>query len=347
MAVSNSCVKSAGRLCRTLHLRSFALVLLLIPLAAADDRHIGTIDFYGYSTLDLRQLRSLLPFHAGDPLPSKKSLTAAEPAYAKAIGRGRVSFATICCLPDGRWSVFVGLDEPGIAPVVFNPQPHGSAKLPAHIMKLNTDIDQEVGNAVRNGQAGEDDSHGYSLSEYPPARAMQLKLREYARAHTKTLIEVLESCPDEQHRAAAAETLGFADESRKQIAALVRASLDSSDDVRNNAIRALGVLVDFDPKAVAQIPLKPYIGLMHSIDWLDRNKAVFLIDSFTKSRDPEVLRVLRSDALVPLREIAQWQDSGHAGAAISVLGRIAGMDEQRITDLVIAHNPAPILEALR
>jgi hypothetical protein len=50
---------------------------------------------------------------------------------------------------------------------------------------------------------------------------------------------------------------------------------------------------------------------------------------------------------VPLREIAQWQNAGHANPGISALGRIAGMDEQRITDLVIAHNPAPILKALR
>jgi hypothetical protein len=123
MAVSNSA--------RTPRFRSLALALFLVPLAAADDRHIGIIDFYGYSTLDPRQLRSLLPFHVGDPLPSKKSLTAGEPVYAKAIGRGRVSFSTICCLPDGRWSLFAGLDEPGIAPVGFNPQPQGSAKLPA------------------------------------------------------------------------------------------------------------------------------------------------------------------------------------------------------------------------
>jgi hypothetical protein len=341
MGGSNFCPKPSRRL------RTLFLAFLLIPLAKADDRHIGIIDFYGYSTLDLSQLRPLLPFHPGDPLPSKKSLTSAEPAYAKAIGRSRVSFSTICCLPDGRWSLFVGLDEPGIAPVVFNPQPQGNAKLPAKIMKLYHDIDQEIGNAVKNGQAGEDDSQGYSLSEYPPARAMQLKLREYARANTETLYKVLESCPDEQHRAVAAEALGFADESKTQIAALVRASLDPSDEVRNNAIRALGVLVDFDPKVIAQIPLKPYIGLMHSIDWLDRNKAVFLIDSLTSTRDPEVLRALRSGALVPLREIAQWQDAGHANPAISVLGRIAGMDEQRIIELIVANNPAPILEALR
>jgi HEAT repeat protein len=124
----------------------------------------------------------------------------------------------------------------------------------------------------------------------------------------------LESGPDSRHRAAAADALGYADESKEQIAALVHASLDPSGEVRNNAIRALGVLADFDPKAIVHIPIKPYIRLMHSVDWVDRNKTVFLIDSFTTTRAPEVLRVLRSDALVPLCEIAQWQDAGHASA---------------------------------
>ncbi len=43
----------------------------------------------------------------------------------------------------------------------------------------------------------------YRLLAYPPARALELKLREYARAHATDLIKVLEDCADDTHRAAA------------------------------------------------------------------------------------------------------------------------------------------------
>jgi len=45
--------------------------------------------------------------------------------------------------------------------------------------------------------------------------------------------------------------------------------------------------------------------------------------------------------------MARWQSRGHAFPAIQILGRIAGLDEERILKLAIAGDPAPILEALR
>lgn len=328
-----------GRLC--------AAFPLLVCIAFADDPHIGTIDFYGYGNLDLAPLRAALPFHVGDPVPPRRARSEAEKIYAKAVGRARAAITAICCLPDGRTSLFVGLEDRAAPVLAFHPKPAGTAKLPPQILQLHRDMDRQNEIAVKSGQAGEDDSRGYSLSDYPPQRALELKLREYARAHTATLYRVLENCPDDESRAAAAEALGYADESKRQIAGLVRASLDPYDDVRNNAIRALGVLVEFDPKALRLIPLKPYIALIHSIDWFDRNKTVFLLESFTNSRHPQVLHALRSQALAPLREMASWDDQGHSFPAIRILGRIAGFSEQRILDLSSRRDLAPILDALR
>jgi hypothetical protein len=93
--------------------------------------------------------------------------------------------------------------------VEFLPRPKGAAKLPGNIVQLSGDIGREDGEATRNGMAGGDDSHGHALSEYPPARALQLKLREYARTHSTILIEVLEKCADDRQRAIAAEALGY------------------------------------------------------------------------------------------------------------------------------------------
>jgi hypothetical protein len=86
---------------------------------------------------------------------------------------------------------------------------------------------------------------------------------------------------------------------------------------------------------------------MHSIDWGDRNKTSFLIEAFTRSRDPEVLRALREGILTPLREMAQWHSFGHAMPATEALGRIAGLEEERVFDAIRTRHVTGILAALK
>src|SRR5579872_2384934 len=95
----------------------FATVFAILAFAAtADDKHIGTIDYFGYSSLDLPKLQALLPLHLGDPLPSREARRSAEAAMAKAAGRNQARVNVLCCLPDGRYSLFVGFEEPGLGP---------------------------------------------------------------------------------------------------------------------------------------------------------------------------------------------------------------------------------------
>jgi len=323
-----------------------ALALIAaVGLLHADDRHIGIIDFYGYAGLDLQKLRAALPFHVGDKLPSERARNAARSAYERAIGRGPVEFTLICCEEDGRSTLFVGMHEPGAPVPYFNAAPAGAAALPAEAIQLYDRLMTATGEAVRKGRAGEDDSRGYSLSEDPAARALGLKFHEYAVAHTAELYRVLAESRDVKHREVAAEALGFAPESKEQIAALVHASFDASDDVRNNAIRALGVLLGYDPKIAAQIPPPPYIAMLHSLDWFDRNKTIAVLDQMTKSRDPKVLAELRAQALTPLREMAQWRSEGHALSAIFILGRMAGLDDATTLEMSESGKLDEILKA--
>jgi len=322
-------------------------ILTVTSSLVAQDRHIGTINFYGYPGLDLQQLRATLPFHEGDPFPSREQLAAAREPFANAIGRTRVRFSPNCCLADGRLLLFVGIEEPEAAPIIFNPKPAGDARLPVELVKLYLDHEQEVRNAVRQGKGQEDDSQGFRLMVFPPARALELKIRDYAQAHPAHIIKVLAESKDDEHRVAAAVAIGYADESDAQIAALVRASFDPTVDVRDEATRALGILIEHDPKALKKVPLKGYVALLRSLDWLDRNKAASIIDSFTKTRDPEVLRQLRSSAVTPLREVVQWKDFSHAYCAFAALGRIAGWDEKRIVELAVKEDVESVLNATR
>lgn len=151
-------------------------------------------------------------------------------------------------------------------------------------------------NAVRDG-ASEDDSRGYSLSSDPALRAKQLATREYAVQHEALVRRVLASSADEEQRSIAAHVLGYARQSKIQVGALVRAGHDADNLVRNNAIRALGVLALSNPRIVAGVPVSGFIAMLSSESWTDRNKAGFLLETLTRRRNPKLLHELRSQAL--------------------------------------------------
>ncbi len=55
---------------------------------------------------------------------------------------------------------------------------------------------------------------------------------------------------------------------------------------------------------------------------------------FTQSRDPQLLVRLKSEAGDALQEMARWRTNGWAYAARVILGRIAGIPEERVNKLV-------------
>jgi hypothetical protein len=321
-----------------------AAMLFAAASGTAQTSRIGTVDFFGYGGLDLRQLRELMPLREGDEVPTAFRRKSIARAFESAIGRAPVTLDLLCCHPDGRQSLFVGMPEPDAPPLSFHAAPTGSGKLPPEVLRLDRDMGPERAYATSHDMAGEDVSKGYGLSEYPPLRALQLKLRGYSSAHVRNLIGAIHACPDNEQRAVAAEALGYADESKRQIAGLVYASLDSDKEVRNNAIRALWVLALHDPRMARDVPVEPYIPLLFSSNWSDRNKTLLLFDSITASRDEKILRKLRAHALGPLREMAQWHSEGHAWSAIFILGRIAGIEERRLLEMVHARDVSEILD---
>ncbi len=190
-------------------------------------------------------------------------------------------------------------------------------------------------------------SKGYTLSAKPELRAKQLATREYATHHEGLVLHVLASSQAAEQRIAAAHILGYARQSRIQIAALVRASHDADDTVRNIAIRALAVLAQSNSRVAGRIPAEHLIAMLNSGSWTDRNKAGFLLDVLSAGRDPKLLRKLRSQAVDSLIEMARWRSRGHAGTAKILLGRIAGIEETRLQQLVGAGEVDQIINALK
>src|ERR1041385_6039925 len=143
-------------------------------------------------------------------------------------------------------------------------------------------------------------------------REAQLEMREYSAHNAFLITKVLKSSSSAVDREAAAELLGYADQSERQIKALAAACFDSGSEVRNNAMRALAVLAFSNPSKATNIatktPLVRFMEMFNSPDWTDRNKALALFSSLTASRDPHLLTQLRTRALSSLLEMAQWKN---------------------------------------
>ncbi|HJS24824.1 MAG TPA: hypothetical protein VJ751_10760 [Pyrinomonadaceae bacterium] len=330
-----------------------AILLMALAFGAAwgqtEPRRIGSIDFYGYAGLNLEQIKSALPLHVGDLYPSPfETIEGIQKAVTSVIGRPPTDVSPVCCDAQGNYMIYIGLPGTSIKHTEFNPVPTGSTHFPAKIIELYEQTMDANSASVLKGNAREDTSKGYALSISDSAlRAKQLAVRAYAIQHEKLIRDVLDSSSDERQRIVAAYLLGYARQSRQQLAYLVRASHDANETVRNNATRALGVLAESSPRVAARIPAGGFIRMLSSGSWTDRNKATWVLISLTRSRDPKLLAQLRSEALVSLLEMARWRSSGHAYDARILLARIAGIEEKRAEQLANGDNIDEIMKSLQ
>jgi hypothetical protein len=327
------------------------LVLVAMGVAgisAADRRPLGEIDFFGYKGLDLAAVRAALPFHEGDNFPPAKVHAddlkrQVGQAVKRVIGREPTDVSFVCCDAKQHYMVYIGLPGESYQAITFNPLPTGNVRFPKDAVKLRQQMDDALERAVMNGHATEDDSEGYSLTNDPKARKAELAIRDYALQHEDLILQVLTSSSDAWHRAIAAQMLGYGRQSDQQIDALVHASLDAEDGVRNDAVRALEVLGNAKPTLAQRIPPDPFIRLLRSGSWLDHNKASLVLVALTTTRDPQLLAQLRTDALDSLLEMGRWRSIGHAEAALTILGRMAGIEEDTLNKLIDAGQTATIL----
>jgi hypothetical protein len=327
------------------------LIITLSTLTFAQDQSVtvGSIDFYGYDGLDLDRVRAVLPLREGDKLSRDardKTIDAIKRAVKQTLGREPSDVATLCCDERVSLQIYIGLLAARAQHIHYNPAPHGSISLPPIAIKVFTEADEALSNAIGRGVFGHDSSKGYALSLDPEARAKQLALHDYAARNASLLRRVLKSAQDAGQRRIAAEMVGYTGVSREQLSALVRASRDVDADVRNNALRALGVLASSNPRVVARLPSESFIELLNSGIWTDRNKSALVLSVLTERRDTRLLARLRAQALGSLVEMARWHSLGHASTPRLILGRIIGIDEKELTKMVERGEIEPIIKAL-
>ena len=315
--------------------------------AIASDR-IGDIEFFGYKGFDLPAIRKTLPVREGDEY-SDQIKEHIRQAVARAAGKEPTDIAAICCDENGNRLLFIGLPGESNKAFAYNPEPKGKERLPAEIMHLYGSLDRAIKAAVEAGgkAAEEDDSKGYSLINYPAARALQLDVRKWALAHERELLRALQFSSAVQDRRVAGDAVGYARQSRGQILALVRAARDPDDEVRNNTTRALGVLVRSNTALAPEIPPDTFIEMLNSGSWTDRNKGAALLMELTAARNPDLLAKIRSIAVDSLIEMAAWRRPSHAYFSRILAGRLAGLPENRLKQLAWDGPVEAIIQAAR
>ena len=316
------------------------------PLAQKQIR-IELIDFFGYAGLDVDKVRANLPIHEGDKFSSGEALNALRPKIAEIVqmvtGRAATDVAPVSPGNDVCF-LFIGMSGDSMKLFSFNPAPKGTARLSATAMGIYKEADAAFSRAMQKGATGEDDSKGYSLSSADPVlRAKQLAMHEYAARHTDEISRVAREAADSSQRQIASEFLGYANRSRKQIADLVWASHDPDSGVRNNATRALGVMSSSNKRVATLIPAGGFIEMLNSGNWVDRNKAGFLLLELSQWRAPKLLAELRSQALESLLEMAKWRSVAHAYSARMLLGRMAGIEETRLQMLAGSNDQVDVI----
>ena len=317
---------------RLTNVLAFALVLLAAPEVAGQSLPIGIIDFYGLRQVSETQARAALTVKEGDTFlnggDARPRLVESEHRLSLLPGVLNAHLSLICC-DGGSLIIYVGIEEKDGSILHFREPPQDRVRLPADVVQAGSEFYRALMAAVQRGDAAEDDSKGHALMHDPTARAIQERFIEYAGELTQ-LRTVLRHSSDAQHRALAAQILGYAANKRDVIEDLVYGMNDSSEAVRNNAMRALAVIASASPRPTLGVPIEPFIGLINSPVWTDRNKASIALVELSESRDPELLATLRSQAITPLVEMARWKSEGHAMAALIILGRIGGQSDEDV-----------------
>lgn len=310
---------------------------------------IGTVNYFGYGGIDLAAVRNQIPLKAGDTITfATFSEDPTNTAILRMTGHVPTDIGIVCCDDAKHLLIFIGLGGTSSRTLNATATPNGTDHLEPAALKLYDQGMAALMVAIKSGNAGEDDSQGYMLSNDPALRKINVAMRDYAMNREAEFVRVMQHASDPKQRRAAAAFLGYALRSSAQVAALVQAVNDSDDEVRNNAVRALSVLSAAKGADAIVIDAQPLVALVFSGKWTDRNKGSLLLMRLTERRDPRLLETLRKQALEPLIEGASWKgDPGHSYLFLGVLGRIAGIPEQTLQKMIADGNTEAIIDAAK
>jgi hypothetical protein len=328
-------------------MRAALLTILLFPpiqTLAAQMPPVGRVEVFGDDAV-VDRVRASLADLAGRPVSA--DLEARARSAEKLAGVGEVGIDAVCC-DGGTTTLYVAVRKAGVPAARFRPAPRDSVRLPAPIVSLGARLDSALADAARRGAVREDQSAGHSLMEDSTARVVQREFMTVAVSQDSLLRAVLAGASEAGHRALAGEILAYAPDKAAIVAPLLEAVRDPDPAVRNVASRALWIIAVYaaeHPKEGIAIPSAPFIDLLQSVEWTDRNKAAMVLMQLSTSRDSSLLTALRERAFDPLVDMARWANMGHAFPGVVMLGRIAGITEEAIFEALSRGEKEPVIEA--
>jgi hypothetical protein len=323
-----------------------SLIVSASGLVEAQGPPIGIIDFYGLRTVSEQRVREALQIKEGDQVPASRLEAQRRLEQLPNVQQALIS--ATCC-EAGKVILYVGIKENGAPSLKFRaPPPKGTIRLPEVIINAGRAFDDALSEGLQMGEAGEDDSQGHALNSYPKLRAIQERFITFAAQNPRLLRSVLHESVDSQHRALAAQVIAYVPNKRDVVEDLVYGMSDPESDVRNNSMRALAIIAGFarrDSQRI-KVPVKPFVDMLNSIVWTDRNKSSFALCRLTDTRDAAVLSMLRERALPSLVEMSRWKSPGHSSCPFFLLGRAGNIPEVEIQKAWDSGNRETLIETV-
>lgn len=308
---------------------------------------IGLIEIYGIRKVSVEKIRAAIGAKEGDTLPSRAD---AEERIDKVSGVLASRVEATCC-EQKRAVLYVGIEERNEPHVDFHPAPTGDVTLSPDLADAYQKFLDNVADSIRGRNADEDLTNGYSLMADPECRQLQQSFLPLVDRDLNVINRVLRESADPEQRAAAAYLLQYAPRnprsSKISVDALQYGLLDSDENVRDNANRALhAVMIGEKLHPQQEIHIEPtwYVELMNSIVWSDRRKASMALVNLTDQGNPETLQLLRERALPSVIEMARWHDLPRALPAFILAGRLAGMNDKAIDAAWVSGNHEDVLK---
>ena len=310
-------------------LLAMTLAFMAVTGASVWAQSVIAVDLYGVRAVDADKIRAVVDVPVGEPF------TASSSKIIKAVEAiDGVEKASVWPISMGdTMAIFIGVQEAGAKSTATRPRPTEDIRLPQEVVETYDRVMSLLGEALRAGQGMEDTEDGHSLSHYPPMREQEMLFLDYSEEYFLELVDVLHQSKYDHERAVAACVLAYAEDKSEVIPDLQIASSDADSTVRNNATRALSLLVDYarqNPDLDLEVDPEPFLTLIESFEWTDRNKGSAVIAAISKYREPAFLETLRQRSLPYLFEMAEWKSLGHASFSIGTLARIAGIPEEEI-----------------
>jgi hypothetical protein len=327
------------------------IIYTLASAATQAQNKIGIVDIYGNRTIPDSTIRKQIKLKAGDTLAPEDFQT------GRIINRVRVlrgvqtaQLDMVCCDDKtGGRILYVGIAEDTGNSFTYYKAPVANIKLPAVITQTNDAYMNAMEQAVRQGRSSEDHNTGYALLHDTVARTEQLKFVTYAKQYAEQLKAVLHQSADAQQRAIATMVIAYGPDKKAFTSEMLYAIYDPNESVRNNATRALWVLTDYlqaHPEEKITIPAAPFVKMINSVVWTDRNKGSLLLFALTQERDPALLATLKKEAFTSLCQMARWKNTGHALQAYLIIARISGVPDGDAFTALMADNRNAFLESM-